>query len=740
MGIIQQACSNCQSDVSTVFDPNTGTRTVVIITGDMFVTDCCFVADEIQFINNGRLIFMPASLNDTGGQHYCPQYTVICRKLSVRGGHKPVTVDPCNPGDPGSAYQGNNVITWKDRLVSAAGGQPPSPGRAADGQGFDPNVYQDQGQGSNGQNGGNGTGGVAGNNGGGGRSAPNFVLVVLEIDMDLDDALTIDFNGQQGGDGGTGQAGGNGGRGMGGQIGKSDTSWPGSGCDRAPGSGGAGGNGGDGGTGGNGGGGGAAGSIGVCSTADNISSSPLVSGQITFVNDGAAAGGGGLGGEGGAGGIGGNPGNPTSECGPAATGPGGSDGTPAPGVGAGQLNMGSTGTKGAPNALTLEALPSSGTCADLLPMPVTVSGALNPAHFCRGFNTGDTYDAMLSGEYFTQVTSASCSLSGVTVNVLNSSTDTELDLEIDIAPNSATGSGDLILHRAFGADFTLSGALMVDSMIVNSVMPVTGAQNSSVAVTIAGSCFDTMASIQQVSVSGVGVNVVNVLVVDENTITCTFQLDPLTAPTARDVTVKTGSRTYTLTGAFTPAESPVQITGTLMPSHMCRGYSTGASYDATLTGQFLSQVSGVDCSLAGVTVTVQLTSTDTELDLNFNLAGNATTGMGNLTLHSPYNPDFVINNAVEVDSFIVNSVTPASGAHGTQVAVTIAGSCFDSTAAIQQVSVSGVSVTVLNVLVVDPDTITCVFQIDALAAQTARDVTVKTGSFSYTLLSGFTVT
>jgi hypothetical protein len=41
---------------------------------------------------------------------------------------------------------------------------------------------------------------------------------------------------------------------------------------------------------------------------------------------------------------------------------------------------------------------------------------------------------------------------------------------------------------------------------------------------------------------------------------------------------------------------------------------------------------------------------------------------------------------------------------------------------------------------VDDHTIQCIFDIAALAAQTARSVTVQTGLLSHTLLNAFTVT
>jgi hypothetical protein len=56
------------------------------------------------------------------------------------------------------------------------------------------------------------------------------------------------------------------------------------------------------------------------------------------------------------------------------------------------------------------------------------------------------------------------------------------------------------------------------------------------------------------------------------------------------------------------------------------------------------------------------------------------------------------------------------------------------------VDVSGLGVTVSNIVVVNATTITCKFDIGALAPQTARDVTVKNSLIHQaTLTGGFSV-
>ena len=549
MAAIDQVCGECGANIQAVFNPTTGTRDVVIISGAMHTQECCFVADEIIFLNGGQLIFDPRLRDGHDKTGYCRQYAVVCRKLTVKGGHKPVDITPCKPRDPGSQYDNNNVITWKDRLKSAAPGSPVLPSSAPKGADALGNSGQD------GNAGGTGQPGASGNPGGGGLDAPGFALIALEVEMGVGDVLVIDFDGQDGGAGSGGQNGGKGAKGSKGKKGQSDTSWPGEGCDTEHGRGGDGGKGGDGGFGGTGGTGGRSGNITLVSTAPNVAASgPFLSGSFFYVFDGGAPGVGGDGGVGGFGGAGGAAGTQLGGedlCDPKPDGTDGDPGEPPPGPGASAIRQGAPGNPGAPGALKLEVLPASGSCADLLPAPVQVTSALTPNHYCRGFSTPDTGEGTLLGVNLGQVSSVSVSLPNITPTIKLSSTDTQLDLKFDMAGNAGTGSANLILHRDFGPDVTINNAATFERFEVLTVTPASAARGTQVPITISGNCFDTGALNQQVNLSGTGIDVLNLLFVDEHTATCVLDIKGFAAQTARDVTVKTGSRQQTKLAAFT---------------------------------------------------------------------------------------------------------------------------------------------------------------------------------------------
>jgi len=143
--------------------------------------------------------------------------------------------------------------------------------------------------------------------------------------------------------------------------------------------------------------------------------------------------------------------------------------------------------------------------------------------------------------------------------------------------------------------------------------------------------------------------------------------------------------------------------------------------------------------VAGVTATIKPSSTDAQLDVQFDIAGNSGLGNGDLTFKRAFGPDLVKANAVTVSRFEVLSVAPNSGAKNTSVNVTITGQCFDPAAAQQNVNVSGGGVSAVNVAVINDTTLQCVLDVGNLAPSGARDVTVTIGGKSHTLVNGFTV-
>ncbi|MGA7156750.1 MAG: IPT/TIG domain-containing protein, partial [Acidobacteriaceae bacterium] len=176
--------------------------------------------------------------------------------------------------------------------------------------------------------------------------------------------------------------------------------------------------------------------------------------------------------------------------------------------------------------------------------------------------------------------------------------------------------------------------------------------------------------------------------------------------------------------------------------------SGGATGSLSLAGQYLDQIASVTCSLSGVTVAIDSTSTSTLLKLNLAIAANSASGLGDLifTFFFPPAPTQTLAGAVQVNVCAVTSIAPATGAQGATVAVTLTGIAFDPAGATHTVSVSGTDVTVTpgSVAVVNDQTITCQLVIGTTAAKTSRDIVLTAGTASSpcqsTLSASFMVT
>jgi hypothetical protein len=208
-------------------------------------------------------------------------------------------------------------------------------------------------------------------------------------------------------------------------------------------------------------------------------------------------------------------------------------------------------------------------------------------------------------------------------------------------------------------------------------------------------------------------------------------------------------QTLTTGACADPISSPLKFAASNpLPTSFRRCSSGSGIGKLSLAGQFLDQVAGVSTSLAGVTATIDSTSTDTQLDLSFSIAANSANGLGDLIFAYAFPSTLTqtLTGAINVTVCAATGITPATGAQGTTVGVTISGQAFDLAAAVHQVSVSGLGITVQagSVAVVNETTMTCTLVIDATAPKTARNVIVTAGTVANpcqsTLAHAFTVT
>lgn len=566
-------CTTCKPEVDAQFLPGTGARDTLTLNFLQHFEERCLVRDTIVLNDGGGIVFAPRKIPDDREKEgyrfeYHDDYNVICRRLVIIGGKEPPVRNPCRPDDPGVSYTGVNVITWEGRLRAAANGEPhagsaPDGGRGPGETPFDPNVWQDLGQGSDGAKGQRGHDGAGGNPGVRGMNAlnkpdnmfrerpPTLNLVALEVEYQgLGAKLFVDWDGQTAGNGGRGQNGGRGGPGMGGRDGNTEESVWGDSCERPPGNGGDAGDGGNGGRGGNGGNGGWAGHIWVISTEANVNiGGALFNAQVKYVYGGGSGGDGGDGGRGGqAGNQVGRKGRKTSECEDAQNGQPGAAGSPEP-LGSGGTLSGAPGSRGMAGQLKFEPVDPqrSGTCADLIPLgpPLAVT-SVTPASGARG----TTVPVRIVGTGFTAAATVQIGGLGVSADMPTGVTGTQLDTNLTIGAAATPGARDLTVRLSAAQQATLTGGFSVVEvpLAISSVVPASGMRGTTVPVRITGTGFVAGATVQ---VSGAGVTV-GVPVVTATQIDVDLSLGAAAPQTARDVTVRlSATQAATVAGGFT---------------------------------------------------------------------------------------------------------------------------------------------------------------------------------------------
>lgn len=142
----------------------------------------------------------------------------------------------------------------------------------------------------------------------------------------------------------------------------------------------------------------------------------------------------------------------------------------------------------------------------------------------------------LLGSGFDDGSSVAVSGVGVTVSdvvVVNARTITAI-FTVDLT--ATLGDRSVTVTTAAGSSNALPFTVEQQTPVILSITPSTGVQESTVPVEIVGQYFTPAATVQ---VSGTGVTVQNVVVVDDEHITAEFVLALLAAHTTRDVTVTT---------------------------------------------------------------------------------------------------------------------------------------------------------------------------------------------------------
>ena len=338
---------------------------------------------------------------------------------------------------------------------------------------------------------------------------------------------------------------------------------------------------------------------------------------------------------------------------------------------------------------------------------------------------GTTVAVTLTGTNFVAgATTVTVGGSGVTVTNVVVSSGTSLTASVVIDPTAAEGLRTMTVTTAGGTSEPRIFAIAPPAPVVptlTSVTPDRGVQGTAVAVSLVGTDFVVGAT--TVAVSGGGVTVQNIVVDSSTTLTVDLVLDPAAATGPRSVTVTTAAGTsgaLTFTIDLPPPPGTPTLTS-VSPNEGVRGTTVAVMLTGT---DFVVGATTVTVGGTGVTVTNVVVGSSTSLTANFVLDPSAAVGPRTVTVTTAGGTSASQAFTINPPPPTLTGVTPNQGTLGTTVAVTLTGTDFVVGAT--TVNVDGAGVTVTNVIVVSPTSLTASIVVDAVAATGARTVTVRT--------------
>jgi hypothetical protein len=266
---------------------------------------------------------------------------------------------------------------------------------------------------------------------------------------------------------------------------------------------------------------------------------------------------------------------------------------------------------------------------------------------------GASVTVTLTGTNFTA--GSNVVISGTGINQSNATfTATSITTTFNINGNAAVGPRNVTVSTPGGttAAVTFTVNLKPAAPTLASITPNTGTRGNSVAVALVGTGF--LGANLAVNVSGAGVSVTNVNVVDDAHLTANFVISPnasLNNGGARNVTVSTSSGT---SGArtFTLSNPPKPTLTSIAPTSGTRGQTVNVIFTGT---NFPNTIGGASINISGngfpnPTITPTITSASpTQLTVSIVIANGAATGAHSVSVTTPGN-----NNTTANQTFTVN--------------------------------------------------------------------------------------
>ncbi len=342
--------------------------------------------------------------------------------------------------------------------------------------------------------------------------------------------------------------------------------------------------------------------------------------------------------------------------------------------------------------------------------PAPTLSSISPTTGGRGL----TVPVTLTGTNLTGATAVNVSGAGISVTGVTAVNATTVTASFVIAANAALTARNVSVTAPGGTTNTVTFTVVTPPVpTLASIAPNSGQRGITVPVTLIGT---NLTGATAIAVSGAGVSVNSLNVVNDTTVTANFVITTGAALTARNVSITApGGTSNTVT--FT-------VTGPTLASINPTTGLRGKSVPVTLTGVGLTGATSVTVSGTGVTVSGVTVVNDTTVTATFAIAAGANLSGRNVAVVTPNgttnNVTFTIQNP---PAPALTTIAPTSGAHNTSVPVILTGTNLTATSAI---TVSGGGITVSGLTVVNDTSVKATFAITNGAAYTIRTVSVTT--------------
>ena len=340
--------------------------------------------------------------------------------------------------------------------------------------------------------------------------------------------------------------------------------------------------------------------------------------------------------------------------------------------------------------------------------------SISPASGAQGASVNGT----LTGDNFVSGATVNVSTAGVTSSNVVIASATQITATLNISATAPVGNASVTVTTMAGTSGPVSFNV-IGVPTLTSISPSTGSQGSSVPVTLTGTNFVAPLT---VNIGGTGTTVSNVVVVSSTSVTANLAVAASAGVGQYNVSVTTSAGTSgNVSFSVTAAGSMVPTLTSITPS----SGSPGTSVNVTLTGTNFTPQAGVRLAGASAAQGNVVVVNATTITATFTLSSTVATGPHNVyVVTSAGNSNIVPFTVVSAPPPpTLTSISPATGAQGASVKVTLTGTNFVSGAT---VNVSTAGVTTSNVVIASATQITATLNISATAPVGNASVTVTT--------------